>query len=358
MILKYSEIINKLSQLDLSNYSKNRNFIDGDVTMLSPYISRGMLSTKIVLNSILSRNINIAKIEKFIQELAWRDYWQTFWKNKDINPDIRHAQKNVINYGVPKAIINAKTGIDAIDKAIVKLYKDGYVHNHLRMYIASIICNTAKCHWKIPAKWFYYHLRDGDWGSNALSWQWVCGTNSAKKYYANQKNINLFCYTKQQNTFLDKDYSDLSKDTVPEILINSEVPNLNFLSLKTTLCVDNNKPSLIYNYYNIDPLWRKDIDANKILLIEPSVFEKYPVSKKNIDFLISLSKNISGIQIFYGEFDELKKKLDPSEIYYKEHPLNYNYSGNCDERDWMFSSQKFYPSFFKFWNNYKTEIGF
>ena len=55
VILKHSEIINKLSQLDLSNYSKNRNFIDGDVTMLSPYISRGMLSTKIVLNSILSR---------------------------------------------------------------------------------------------------------------------------------------------------------------------------------------------------------------------------------------------------------------------------------------------------------------
>ena len=55
------------------------------------------------------------------------------------------------------------------------------------MYIASIICNTAKCHWKIPAKWFYYHLKDGDWGSNALSWQWVCGTNSGKKYYANQK---------------------------------------------------------------------------------------------------------------------------------------------------------------------------
>ena len=69
MILKYSEIINKLSQIDLSKYSKNRNFIDGDVTMLSPYISRGMLSAKIVLNSILSRNINIAKIEKFIQLL-------------------------------------------------------------------------------------------------------------------------------------------------------------------------------------------------------------------------------------------------------------------------------------------------
>ena len=72
------------------------------------------------------------------------------------------------------------------------------------MYIASIVCNIAKSHWKLPSKWFYYYLLDGDLASNNLSWQWVCGANSSKKYYANQENINKFCFTKQKNTFLDK----------------------------------------------------------------------------------------------------------------------------------------------------------
>ncbi len=357
MILDYSEIINKLSNLNLSHYSRNRNFIDGDVTMLSPYISRGLISTKIVLNTVLSQKINLAKIEKFIQELAWRDYWQIIWKHNDINVDMRHPQLNVINNGVPKAILNAKTGVIAIDNAIKKLYKEGYIHNHLRMYISSVVCNIAKCHWKIPAQWFYYYLIDGDWGSNALSWQWICGTNSSKKYYANQKNINLFCHTNQKNTFLDKDYSVLRNEAPPKILTCCEKPQLKSFSIESNLYIDKNKPSLIYNYYNVDPIWRKNLDANKILLIEPSVFKKYPVSKKNIDFLISLSKNIDKIQLFFGEFDELKKKLYNSEIYFKEHPLNNNYTGNCDNRDWMFSTQKPFPSFFKFWQNYKSEIG-
>ena len=114
---------------------------------------------------------------------------------------------------------------------------------------------------------------------------------------------------------------------------------------------------MIYNYYNIDPLWRNDLDANRVLLIEPSIFKTHPVSKQNIHFLISLSRNIPNIQIFFGEFYELKNKINDEKIYYKEHPLNYNYSGKCDARDWMFSAQNFYPSFFKFWNQYKSELG-
>ena len=84
------------------------------------------------------------------------------------------------------------------------------MHNHLRMYTAAICCNIGQYHWLQPAKWMYYHLLDGDWGSNALSWQWVAGTNSHKKYIANQENINKYCFTKDENTFLDKSYAELS----------------------------------------------------------------------------------------------------------------------------------------------------
>ena len=85
------------------------------------------------------------------------------------------------------------------------------MHNHLRMYVASIVCNVAQSHWINPARWMYYYLLDADWASNSLSWQWVAGSNSNKKYFANQDNINKYCLTTQKGTFLDLDYQKISK---------------------------------------------------------------------------------------------------------------------------------------------------
>ena len=357
MEANYNNIINKMNNIDVYNYGKNRNYINGNVTKLSPYISRGLISTKQVLNSLIKRDINLVKIEKFIQELAWRDYWQTVWIHKDVNKEIKCEQHNVTNFKIPTAILEAKTGILAIDDGIKQLYSQGYIHNHLRMYISSIICNIANCHWQIPAKWLYYHLIDGDWASNNLSWQWVCGANSSKKYYANQDNINKFCFTNQKNTFLDFEYSQLIKNKIPELLSDTKLPLLNTqLPLSGEIIVNNTKPILLFNYYNLDPLWRNDLNANKILLIEPSIFLKHPISKNNMHFFTRLSKNIEDIQIYVGEFEDFIKKLKGNKLYYKEHPLNTHYQGTCDNRDWMFSTQKYFPSFFQFWKNYKTEL--
>lgn len=328
------------------------------MTKLSPYISRGLISTKTVFNNLINRNINPKNVIKFIQELAWRDYWQIVWKFKNIDQGIKKKQNDVNNFEIPENILNHKTGIEIIDQSIKKLYNDGYIHNHVRMYIASIVCNIAKSHWKLPSKWFYYYLLDGDLASNNLSWQWVCGANSSKKYYANQENINKFCFTKQKNTFLDKSYEELISSNIPKQLAKTKNIELKFsFEHKNDLSINKNLPTLIYNYYNIDPLWRNNINSNKILIIEPSIYEKNPVSDRNIDFLIKLSSNIQNIQIFLGEFDELYSKIKDNYVYFKEHPLNYNYKGLCDSRDWLFSNNNFYPSFFKFWNASKKELG-
>jgi deoxyribodipyrimidine photo-lyase len=65
-----------MDRIDPILYGKTRNFIDGAVTYLSPYVSRGVISTKFVLENILNRGYHPNGIEKFVQELAWRDYWQ------------------------------------------------------------------------------------------------------------------------------------------------------------------------------------------------------------------------------------------------------------------------------------------
>ena len=360
MQTEYRHILQKLELLKPSEYAKNRNYIDGDVSKLSPYISRGVISTKQVFEYVLSLDYPFYKIEKFVQELAWRDYWQQIWINKGtlINYDLKNKQEGVKNYLIPKAIIEGKTSIKAVDDSIADFYESGYIHNHVRMYIASLCCNIGRCHWKLPAKWMYYHLLDADWASNALSWQWVCGSNSNKLYFANQDNINKYCHTNQKNSFIDIEYHQFNDLKIP-----SELAELKDLKLTSSLPKITNKiitysdkPTLIYNFYNLDPQWKKNIDANRILLIEPSVFENYPISNKSMEFMIELSKNIKNIQIYVGEFKQLNEIIDKSDIYYKEHPLNSNYKGNKDKRDWMFPVDGNFSSFFKYWKTCKKYI--
>ena len=355
-----SEILQRVQNINPVKYGSTRNFLNGAVTYLSPYISRGVISTKFILSEVLNKGYKPAQIEKFIQELAWRDYWQQVWiaKEESINKDLKQNQTPVSNFSIPSAITTASTGINAIDQGVREFYKTGYLHNHLRMYIASIACNIGQSHWKTPAKWMYYHLLDADWASNALSWQWVAGSNSNKKYVANQDNINKYCFTKQKNTFLDIDYGSFSTLKIPEIL--KETPDLNLttsLPKQRKIDIDETLPTCVYNFYNLDPNWKTDISANRILLLEPSHFQEYPVSKNTIAFIIKLSKeNLPNIQIFIGEFSALTKAYNLTTIYFKEHPLNKHYKGIKESRDWMFEVKGFHPSFFSFWKKCKKQL--
>ena len=354
----YDQILERVRKIDPIKYGQTRNFGDGAITYLSPYISRGVINTKQVLESVLSAGHNPHSIEKFIQELAWRDYWQQCWISKGdlIDEDLRQKQPRAERRGMPLSISNHQTGIETIDRGIEDFYKDGYLHNHLRMYIASLACNIGRCHWKIPAQWMYYNLLDADWGSNALSWQWVCGANSNKMYFANQENINKYFYSNQRNSFLDIRYDVIDKIGIPEKLLSLESPVLKAKLPDTDIPIINPElPTMIYNFYNLDPEWRRETKANKIMLLEPSVFEKYPVSSKSLDFCMTLAKqNIPEIQIWVSEFSHLKSVVN-GKIYFKEHPLN-NYEGYNDERDWLSSVKGDYPSFFAFWKKVKKEL--
>lgn len=353
----YKDIIKRVENISPKKYCKNRNFIDGDVTYLSPYISRGVISTKLIYDICIKKGYDLSEIEKFVQELAWRDYWQLLWLENDINTDLKRLQPDTSNNEISLNITKAKSGIEIIDRVINGLYETGYIHNHLRMYIASICCNISKSNWRNPAKWMYYYLLDGDLASNSLSWQWVAGANSNKKYYANQENINKYTYSNQRNTFLDHSYEKITDMSVPNeleerILFDEKT----ILPKSDKLIINPNIQTCVYNYYNLDPLWRTVNKANRILIIEPSIYEKHPVSKKCMDFMLELSKNIENIQIFTGEYTELTKLIINNNIYYKEHPLNSHYTGNKESRDWLTNVKGNYTSFFKYWNKAKKEL--
>ena len=355
----FREILQRIDRIDPVKYAKNRNYLNGAVSYLSPYISRGVISTKFVFTHLIERGFHAEVMEKFIQELAWRDYWQQVWisKKEAINSNLKNIQSPVANHYISKGIIDANTDVEAIDKGILDLYNTGYMHNHMRMYVASIACNVAQSHWKVPAKWMYYHLLDADWASNALSWQWVAGANSHKKYYANQDNINKYFFSNQKDTYLDKSFSALVDSDIPDALADTvDIKLVTPLPQNRPIRIDESLPTCLYNFYNLDPLWKADKPVNRILLLEPSHFRQYPVSKNSIDFMLSLAANIDHIQIFVGEFKELTAAYNLKSIYFKEHPLSSHYQGEEEEREWMFSVEGYFPSFFKFWKQCKKEL--
>jgi len=119
---------------------------------------------------------------------------------------------------LPQAIVLANTGIHVLDEGLRTVQTTGWMHNHMRMWVAGTTCNVAHTHWKLPAKWLYYHLLDGDLASNTLSWQWIAGTFSHKQYIANQENINKYSRTEQHGTWLDVSYETLANMPTPEAL--------------------------------------------------------------------------------------------------------------------------------------------
>ena len=355
----WKEIDTRIKDINPKKYASSRNFENGDLTYLGPYISRGVISTKRVLEHIQSLDLEWKSTEKLVQELVWRDYWQQVWvvKQSQIESDLNFDQKEVLYSGVPIAIIEANTGIVAIDLAIENFYKTGYLHNHMRMYIAAICCNIGKYHWSAPANWMYSNLLDGDLASNHLSWQWVAGTFSNRKNVANQENINKYFNSTQVNTFLDVPYDDFNNLEVPNVLkqtynVKGGINYPESISLQEL----EEKKTLVYNYYNLDPLWHEEEDVQRILLIEPAVFKRYPISQKCMDFAVDLSANIKNIKIFVGSFSALQLQLNDAEIVFKEHPLNKHYQGIEEDREWMSSVNGYFPGFFKFWNKAKKEL--
>ena len=374
------KVASLLAAIDVKRYGKTRNYVSGSVTELGPYVSRGVISTRAIWAYLLGRGHSFEEMFGFVQQLAWRDFFQRVWQGLGdaINEDIRREQEGVIHRLFPAAIAAGNTGIEGIDTGISRLKDTGYMHNHLRMYTAFLTANLAGAHWRLPAQWMYAHLLDGDWGSNALSWQWVSGTFSNKKYIANQENINRYTQTNQRGTYLDVDYESLAIAPVPDVLkkpftvdvvlpfADCDADALRLAVAKFGLplwALDNpimDDRLVIHNYYQLDPQFQSALPGTRLLLLEPSVFARYPIASHCVDFMLSLAKEIPNVQVFVGEFDELVGALEPFghvEIVYQEHPLNRHYWGTEIPRDWLAPEvEGSFSSFFSYWKKVEKSL--
>jgi deoxyribodipyrimidine photo-lyase len=218
----------KLTEIDLIAYARTRNFGAGKVTGLSPYIHHGIVSLNEVRNHALRQCSEPIQATKFIQELAWRDFWQRIlaanpsWAWEDVEPYKTGFSQQDYGDTLPEDITQGRTGVACLDAFINQLVTSGYVHNHARMYLASYVVHFRRIKWQAGARWFLQHLLDGDVASNNLSWQWVASTFSQKPYIFNLENVDKY-FGKLVDT---SPLSNQPLDASYEVLLARLFPNL------------------------------------------------------------------------------------------------------------------------------------
>lgn len=184
--------LERLAAVCPAEYARSRNHLQGAVTRLSPYITHGFLRLPEVLAAVNARH-RIDLNHKFVQELGWRAYFRHVWRHEGeriftslqegVLPEAAYAT------ALPRDIREGATGVPVIDTAVRMLYATGWLHNHVRLWLASYVVHLRKVHWRAGADWLFAHLIDGDLASNHLSWQWVAGTGSHKPYLFNAENV-------------------------------------------------------------------------------------------------------------------------------------------------------------------------
>ena len=192
-----------LSRLDefissgLDKYSRDRNYDFGpenreNISMLSPYLRHRVITEEYVINKCLEI-YPIKKIEKFIQEILWRTYWKGWLELRpEVWKDYKDFINNDINHDITR-VTSCDTNIECFDIWTKELINHGYLHNHTRMWYASIWIHTLGLPWQLGANFFMKHLLDGDPASNTLSWRWVAGLQTrGKSYLASYSNISKF----------------------------------------------------------------------------------------------------------------------------------------------------------------------
>jgi len=167
------------------------------VSTLSPWLRHRLLTEAEVIRATLEAHPRGA--EKFLAEVWWRSYWKGWL---ELRPGIWTAYRQGVQAGLNRMAVEpglaaraeaamlGETGIDGFDHWARELVATGYLHNHARMWFASIWIFTLRLPWELGADFFLRHLIDGDPASNTLSWRWVAGLHTpGKTYLATTENI-------------------------------------------------------------------------------------------------------------------------------------------------------------------------
>ena len=187
-------------------YANGRNSDHGPgqhtaVSVLSPYVRRRLvLEADLVAAALAAHGPEAA--EKFVEEVIWRGYFKGWLERRPqvwasyrvgLEADLAALDRDRrLRRDVTRAV-DGQTGLACFDAWAEELVQTGYLHNHARMWFASIWIFTLGLPWRLGADFFYRHLLDGDAASNTLGWRWAAGLHTrGKPYPARADNIATF----------------------------------------------------------------------------------------------------------------------------------------------------------------------
>ena len=347
---------------ELPNYNFKRNFDLGpedksNVSCLSPYISHRLITEYEVAKIVLAK-FPYQKVEKYIQEIFWRVYWKGWLELRpqvwsDFTEDLK-ALKEDDNY---KKAINGETQIKCFNDWVNELKENNYLHNHTRMWFASIWIFTLNLPWQKGAEFFMKHLFDGDAASNTLSWRWVAGLQTKGKHYVAQAwNISKFTNNKYQNVKLNENALPLTDKREyklsPINLDYDDNANENLLVFENELNLENHK---LKNYKNI------------YLILLTNEVRKIKLEKKVLDFKTQIindqKKRLDQIKVINEtELQSLARENISFDVIHPSIGENYSYLNSLrkklnlklsfilneeDKFSWQFSNK----GYFNFKNN-------
>ena len=347
---------------ELPNYNFKRNFDLGpddksNVSCLSPYISHRLITEYEVAKIVLAK-FPYQKVEKYIQEIFWRVYWKGWLELRpqvwsDFTEDLK-VLKEDDNY---KKAINGETQIKCFNDWVIELKENNYLHNHTRMWFASIWIFTLNLPWQKGAEFFMKHLFDGDAASNTLSWRWVAGLQTKGKHYVAQDwNISKFTNNKYQNVKLNENALPLTDKREyklsPINLDYDDNANENLLVFENELNLENHK---LKNYKNI------------YLILLTNEVRKIKLEKKVLDFKTQIindqKKRLDQIKVINEtELQSSAKETISFDVIHPSIGENYSYLNSLrkklnlklnfilneeDKFSWQFSNK----GYFNFKNN-------
>ena len=351
--------LNYFIENNLQNYSRDRNYDYGpdnrnNISLLSPYISHRTLFEYDIVKSCLKK-YKVDQVEKFIQEIFWRVYWKGWLELRpEVWTDFCDSYLSIEQSKFYKKALDGNTGIRCFDEWVNELKEYNYLHNHSRMWFASIWIFTLKLPWQLGAAFFMEHLYDGDPASNTLSWRWVAGIQTRGKHYlARSSNISKFTNQRFQYTQLTTDAEPIFEDKNFELkrldYKNSETKHENLIIFESNLNTQelsdlSEKYKTIY-FVLIDNYSRKIKLSHKVMNFKESLVKNVSeiisnakiINLEELEILLSKNPKIDVIYPFVGENLDILNRLSVK----LESQLNFKYK-NQDLYSWQFSNKGFF----------------
>ena len=345
---------------NLAEYSKLRNFDFGpekrsNVSCLSPYISHGIVNEQEIIKKSLGK-FSFSKNEKFIQEVLWRTYWKGWLELRpnvwsDYLTELIKIKENLKNNQNYKNAIEGKTKIDCFNQWVIELKENNYLHNHTRMWFASIWIFTLELPWQLGAEFFMQHLYDGDAASNTLGWRWVAGVQTQGKHYlASEWNIKKFTTNRFNNIKLnEKAPPKVSEKTYS--IIKQDFSNPQNIEDKSLLIFDNNLSFEITDFqnYKFKKIYLISNENNnrsiklsekvikfKSLLIED---QKQRLKAKSINYEVISISEIKDIQNCYSLYPSIGENLDYLNL--NNSKIDFLYR-KLDKNSWQYCNKGFF----------------